>query len=231
MRGLARILVIEDDTSLAGVLRQGLGEEGFAVDWVADGDAGVAAGSKQEHDCILLDLMLPKRDGFSVCRQLREGGVTTPILILTVKDATADKVTGLRLGADDYLPKPFDFEELLARVRALIRRSTTYAEHPLRYGELQLDPYGRVARRGDRAVELTPKESALLTYLLSHPGRVVSERELLENVWGLGFDPQTNVVQVYMHHLRSKIDRGFEPKLLHTVRGRGYRLTSPERGK
>jgi DNA-binding response OmpR family regulator len=222
-----RVLLIEDDASLAGVVGKGLGEEGFAVEWVDDGDAGVAAGRRQAHDCILLDLMLPGRDGYDVCRELRHAGVTTPILVVTVKNATADKVAGLGAGADDYLTKPFAFAELLARVRALIRRSKAYLDHALRYADLELDPLCRVVRRGARRAALTPKESALLEYLLRNTDRVVSERELLENVWGLGFDPGTNVVSVYVHHLRSKIDRGFEPKLLHTLRRRGYRLGEP----
>ncbi|MBI4700841.1 MAG: response regulator transcription factor [Deltaproteobacteria bacterium] len=222
-----RLLVIEDDAELGAVLAQSLGEEGFAVDLVDDGQRGIEAGRRQAYDCILLDVMLPGRDGFEVCRELRGSGVVTPILVLTVRNATVDKVEGLRAGADDYLPKPFSFEELLARVRALIRRSTTYADRSLRYRDLELDPVARVARRGERAVELTPKESALLEYLLRHAGRIVSEREIIENVWGLGFDPQTNVVQVYVHHLRGKIDRGFEPQLLRTVRRRGYLLGEP----
>jgi DNA-binding response OmpR family regulator len=222
-----RVLVIEDDVNLAGFLRQGLGEEGFAVDWVEDGEQGIEAGARKEHDCILLDLMLPGRDGYSVCRELRRRNVTTPILVLTVKNATGDKVEGLGAGADDYMVKPFAFEELLARVRALIRRSTKYVDHMLRHGDLELDPHLRTARRGARNVELTPKESALLEHLMRNPGRVVSERELLEKVWGLDFDPRTNVVQVYMHHLRNKIDRGYEPKLIQTLRGRGYLLGEP----
>jgi two-component system copper resistance phosphate regulon response regulator CusR len=219
-----RLLIVEDDDKLAEVLRKGLSEEGFEVARAQDGDVGLRLALDQPFDCILLDIMLPGRDGFSVCRMLRESGTTTPVVMLTVKGEVEDKVEGLRAGADDYLAKPFAFDELLARIHACIRRTTEYAGPLLRYRDLELNPLSRNVVRSGRSFDLTPKECALLEYLLRSPGRIVSEAELLENVWGLRFDPQTNVVNVYLHHLRKKVDQGFGTKLIQTVPGRGYRL-------
>ena len=219
-----RLLIVEDDTKLARVLQKGLSEEGFEVACAADGDSGLRMALEQAFDCILLDVMLPGRDGLSVCRELRGNKKTTPVIMLTVKGEVEDKVCGLEAGADDYLAKPFAFDELLARIQARIRRTTEYAEPVLRYRDLELNPLSRSAVRAGKEFELTPKECALLEFLMRDPGRVVTEQELLENVWGLHFDPQTNVVNVYLHHLRKKVDQGFDDKLIHTVPGRGYRL-------
>jgi len=219
-----RLLIVEDDQKLAGVLKKGLSEEGFEVSCAADGDSGLKMAQDKTFDCILLDVMLPGRDGLSVCRELREKKKTTPVIMLTVKGEVEDKVRGLEAGADDYLAKPFAFDELLARIQASIRRTTEYADPVLRYRDLELNPLSRLAVRAGKEFELTPKECSLLEFLLRNPGQVVAEDELLENVWGLHFDPQTNVVNVYLHHLRKKVDQDFEPKLIHTVPGRGYRL-------
>ncbi len=219
-----RLLIVEDDRQLGGILEKGLAEEGFAVTRAADGDLGLRLALEQAFDCILLDVMLPGRDGFSLCGELRRSKKTTPVIMLTVKGEIEDRVRGLQAGADDYLAKPFAFDELLARIHAHIRRTTEYADALLRYRDLELNPYSRRAARSGRSFELTPKECLLLEYLMRNPGRIVTERELLQNVWGLSFDPRTNVVCVYLHHLRKKVDRGFDAKLVHTVPGRGYRL-------
>ncbi len=219
-----RLLIVEDDDKLAGVLQKGLSEEGFEISRAADGDAGLRMALDQAFDCILLDVMLPGRDGFSVCRKLREEKKTTPVVMLTVKGEIEDRVKGLQSGADDYLAKPFAFDELLARIHARIRRTTEYSDTVLRYRDLELNPLSRFAMRAGKSFELTPKECSLLEFLMRNPGRIVAEHELLENVWGLRFDPQTNVVNVYLHHLRKKVDRGFDAKLIQTVLGRGYRL-------
>ncbi len=219
-----RLLIVEDDAKLSGILRQGLSEEGFDVACAADGDSGLKMALEQAFDCILLDIMLPGLDGLSVCRKLREDKRTTPVIMLTVKGEVEDKVRGLEAGADDYLAKPFAFDELLARIQASIRRTTEYTDPVLRYRDLELNPLTRQAVRAGASFDLTPKECSLLEYLMRNPGRVVSEDELLENVWGLRFDPQTNVVNVYLHHLRKKVDQDFEQKLIQTIPGRGYRL-------
>jgi two-component system copper resistance phosphate regulon response regulator CusR len=219
-----RLLIVEDDRKLAGVLQKGLAEEGFEIACAADGDSGLRLALEQAFDCILLDIMLPGRDGLSVCRKLRGKKKTTPVIMLTVKGEVADKVRGLEAGADDYLAKPFAFDELLARIQASIRRTTEYADLVLRYRDLELNPLSRTAVRAGKSFELTPKECSLLEYLMRNSGRIVAEDELLENVWGLRFDPQTNVVNVYLHHLRKKVDQGSDWKLIQTIPGRGYRL-------
>jgi len=219
-----RLLIVEDDSQLANVLRKGLAEEGFAIARAADGNDGLQMALDQVFDCIVLDIMLPGQDGLSVCRKLREQKKTTPVLMLTVKGETADKVRGLEAGADDYLAKPFAFNELLARINACIRRTREYTNTPLNYRELELDSHSRIASRAGTSFELTPKECALLEYLIRNPERVVSERELLENVWGLNFNPQTNVVNVYIHHLRKKVDQDFDTKFILTFPGQGYCL-------
>ena len=219
-----RLLIVEDDAKLAGVLQKGLSEEGFEIACAADGDSGLRMALEQAFDCILLDIMLPGRDGLSVCRELRGKRKTTPVIMLTVKGEVEDKVRGLDAGADDYLAKPFAFDELLARIQASIRRTTEYADPVLRCQDLELNPLSRSVVRAGKSFELTPKECSLLEFLMRNPGRVVAEEELLENVWGLNFDPQTNVVNVYLHHLRKKVDQGFSRKLIHTIPGQGYRL-------
>lgn len=221
-----RLLLVEDDTRIVAFLRRGLQAEGYGLDIARDGFQALELGGHPVYGVIILDLMLPGLDGRQVCRRLRQRGIQTPILMLTALDAVEDKVEGLRLGADDYLAKPFAFDELLARIEALLRRRGSYRQQPtlLRVGELTLDRATREVRRGARAIELTPKEFALLECLMSQPGTVVSRSRILEAVWGLEADPLTNVVDVYIRHLRNKIDRGESRALIQTVRGFGYRL-------
>jgi DNA-binding response OmpR family regulator len=220
-----RILVVEDDKKVAAFVRKGLAEEHYVVDVCHDGTEGAAWALHDEYDAIILDLLLPKQDGLAVCKELRSKGVTTPIIMLTAKDALEDKIQGLDVGADDYLTKPFSFGELLARLRALFRRSQLRGDPHLRLGDLELDPASRNVTRAGRKVTLTAKEYALLEFLLRNKGRVLSETRILEHVWDMSHDPGTNVVSVYVYHLRNKIDRGFERKLLHTVRGAGFVLS------
>jgi len=224
------ILIVEDDRKLARFLNQGLAEEGFEVAVEYDGERALAAAIDSPPDLILLDVMLPGRDGLEVCRALRERGVTVPIVMLTVRTEVEDRIAGLRAGADDYLGKPFAFDELLARIRAQLRRTTEYEGRRLGHADLELDTVTRTAHRAGQPVELTGKEFALLEYLLRHRGRAISEEELIREVWGMDFDPGTNVVNVYVHHLRSKVDREHGVKLIHTVRGEGYRIGEPEDG-
>jgi len=219
-----RILTIEDDENLANMLYRGLSEEGYSIDWAKDGEIGLAMALKNHYDCILLDLMLPKLDGISLCRQLRENNRRQPVIMLTVKSTVEDKVEGLSAGADDYIIKPFSFEELLARIHAQIRRSQVLSNPIHKYKDLILNPVDHTATRGDKLIKLTSKEYALLDYLVSHSNSIVTEKELIENVWGLNFDPQTNVINVYLHHLRNKIDKNFSSPLIHTIRGQGYKL-------
>jgi DNA-binding response OmpR family regulator len=219
-----RILVAEDDRKVASFIRQGLEEEGHAVDVVADGLAALDALETGAYDLVVLDLMLPKRDGFSVLRMAREWGVRTPVLMLTARDSVADTVTGLDLGADDYLTKPFAFDEFLARVRALLRRGAVQPSATLRLADLTLDPSTRAVARGGRRITLTAREYALLEYFLRNPGRVLTRPMLAQHVWGLDFDPESNIVEVYVGYLRRKIDAPGERRLLHTVRGAGYVL-------
>jgi two-component system, OmpR family, copper resistance phosphate regulon response regulator CusR len=223
-----RILVVEDDKKVAAFVRKGLTEEQYVVDLCHDGAEGVAFALNGEYDAIILDLLLPKLDGMAVCKQLRAQGVLTPIIMLTAKDATDDKVRGLDVGADDYLTKPFSFAELLARLRALFRRSQLRAEPHLRLADLELDPASRVVTRAGRRISLTGKEYALLEFLLRNKGRVLTETRILEHVWELDHDPGTNIVSVYVYHLRGKIDKGHERRLLHTVRGAGFVLSDEQ---
>jgi two-component system copper resistance phosphate regulon response regulator CusR len=222
-----RILVVEDERKVASFIRQGLSEEGHIVEVAADGAAAqelILEGPP--HDLIVLDLMLPGVDGFAILKAARQRRITTPVLVLTARDSVADKVRGLDLGADDYLTKPFAFEEFLARVRALLRRGAGAAGPVLRVADLSLDPATREVRRGARRVGLTAREHALLEYFLRNAGRVLTRPMLAEHVWGLDFDPESNIVDVYVGYLRRKIDGPGEPRLLHTVRGAGYVLRS-----
>jgi two-component system, OmpR family, copper resistance phosphate regulon response regulator CusR len=219
-----RVLVVEDDPKVGAFLQKGLREEQYAVDLVRDGEDALEAGLLHGYDVILLDVLLPRRNGFSVCRGLRARGVRTPILMLTARDTVEDKVAGLADGADDYLTKPFSFEELLARVRALLRRAQDYRTPFLRVADLELDPVRRQAVRGARRVALTGKEYALLEYLMRNRGRVATETMILEHVWDMNYQGGSNVVNVYINYLRRKIDGEGETKLLHTVRGHGYLL-------
>ena len=220
-----RILVVEDDRKVASFIRKGLEEEGHAVEVAGDGAAAIErATDGPPWDLVILDVMLPKGDGFSVLKALRQEGLRMPVLMLTARDAVGDRVTGLDLGADDYLSKPFAFEEFLARVRALLRRGGAGSAPVLRLADLTLDPATREVRRGARRVELTAREHTLLEYFLRNAGRVLTRPMLAQHVWGLDFDPESNVVDVYVGYLRRRIEGSGERRLLHTVRGVGYVL-------
>ena len=220
-----RILVVEDERKVASFIRQGLAEEGYAVDVATDGaEALDLALGGTPYDLIVLDVMLPKRDGFAVLRALREHRMVAPVLLLTARDSVPDKVTGLDLGADDYLTKPFAFNEFLARVRALLRRRAGQRNPVLQLSDLRLDPATRLVTRGGRTISLTAREYALLEYFLRNAGRVLTRPMLAEHVWGIDFDAESNVIDVYVGYLRRKIDLPGEVRLLHTTRGAGYVL-------
>ena len=220
-----RILVVEDDRKVASFIRKGLEEEGHAVEVAGDGAAAIErATDGAPWDLVVLDVMLPKGDGFHVLKEVRRQGFRMPVLMLTARDAVGDKVTGLDLGADDYLSKPFAFEEFLARVRALLRRGGGGPAPVLRLADLTLNPATRDVRRGARRVELTAREHTLLEYFLRNAGRVLTRPMLAQHVWGLDFDPESNVVDVYVGYLRRRIEGSGERRLLHTVRGVGYVL-------
>ncbi len=219
-----RILLVEDDRKVASFIRKGLTEEGYAVDVAHDGETGLAMGLDRLHDAIVLDVMLPQKPGFQVIRELRQAKVATPVLLLTARDAVEDKVQGLDAGADDYLTKPFAFAELLARVRALVRRGKAAQAPVLQVADLILDPAARTVKRGGAAIPLTNREFSLLEYFLRNPGRVLTRTMIAEHVWDYSFDAGTNVIDVYVNYLRKKIDAGRERKLIHTVRGVGYVL-------
>jgi heavy metal response regulator len=222
-----RLLVIEDEQKVANFIKQGLEEEGYAVDHAADGASGLQMALEGLHDVIVLDVMLPKLDGLSVLQQLRQEKVTTPVLLLTVRATIEDKVLGLDAGADDYLTKPFAFEEFVARVRALLRRRAETAPPILQVADLALDPARRVVSRGDQKIDLTPREFTLLDYFMRNPGRVLTRTMIANRVWDYTFDSTTNVIDVYVNYLRKKIDTGHDTKLLHTVRGVGYVMKVP----
>lgn len=223
-----RILVVEDDRKVAAFIQKGLSEEQYVVDVCHDGATAVASAKAAEYDAVILDILLPRKNGFTVCAELRAQGVHAPIIMLTAKDALEDKIQGLDAGADDYLTKPFSFAELLARLRALFRRTTAPGGPRLRLADLELDPASRAVTRGGRKIALTGREYALLEFLLRNQGRVLSETRILEHVWDLGHDPGTNLVSVYVYHLRNKIDKGFERRLLRTVRGAGFLLSDED---
>jgi heavy metal response regulator len=225
-----RILVVEDEPKVASFIRRALEAEQHAVDVAEDGERGLARALNEPYDLLILDIMLPKRDGVAIVRDLRAHQRTVPVLLLTARASLDDKVAGLDSGADDYLVKPFAVAELLARVRALLRRRSHATSPILTIADLRLDPATREVTRGTQRIELTPKESALLEFFLRNPGRVVSRAEIAQHVWGVAFDTFTNVIDVYVNYLRRKIDQGFEPKLLHTVRGAGYVMKKPENG-
>jgi len=219
-----RILVIEDEPKVARFLERGLRQQAYAVDVAANGEDGLQLAGEHEYDLIVLDVMLPGRDGFGVLRELRTSSQATRVLMLTARDGLSDRVRGLDLGADDYLVKPFDLDEFLARVRALLRRASTEAPLILRYADLELDPRTRRVRRASKPIELTAKPFAILDLLMRRAGQVVSRAELAEHVWDRFFDPFSNVIDVTMHQLREKVDRGSSTRLIHTVRSVGYVL-------
>lgn len=221
-----RVLVVEDEVKMAGLLRRALEEEGYAVDVASSGGDGLWLGTENAYDAVVLDLMLPDVDGFDVCRRLREAGRWSPVLMLTARDAVSDRVAGLDAGADDYLTKPFSLAELLARLRALIRRGGVERPAVLRAGDLTLDPTTHTVRRAGSDIELTAKEFALLEYLMRHAGEVLSRTRLIEHVWDFAYEGDSNVVDVYVRYLRNKIDRPFGRDTIETVRGSGYRLRS-----
>jgi heavy metal response regulator len=218
-----RILVIEDEKKVAAFIKRGLEQESYAVDIARDGVEGLEYVTANDYDAIVLDVMLPGKNGFEVLSEFKANGVSAPVLMLTARDALEDRVKGLDTGADDYLTKPFAFEELLARLRVLMRRGG-YGLPVLKYADLSLDPTTRKAKRGDQDIELTVKEYALLEYMLRNPERVLTRTIIAEHVWDQTFDSETNVVDVYINHLRGKIDKDFKVKLIHTVRGVGYVL-------
>jgi heavy metal response regulator len=218
------ILVVEDEKKVASFIQRGLEAEHYVVDVAYDGEAGLTRLFDGEYDLVILDVMLPKRDGLALLREMRQRHLTVPVLMLTARDTLADKITGLDQGADDYLTKPFAFEELLARVRALLRRGMSAPASVLTLADLRLDPVTRQVTRGAKRIDLTAKEFALLEFFLRHPGRVLSRALIAQHVWGVDFDTFTNVIDVYVNYLRKKIDADSPPKLLHTVRGVGYVL-------
>ncbi|MBI4431283.1 MAG: response regulator transcription factor [Candidatus Omnitrophica bacterium] len=219
-----RILVVEDEKKVRDFVKKGFEEEGHCVDPAADGQEGYFLAEGEKYDCIVLDIMLPKLDGYEVARQLRAKGNKTPIIFLTAKDAVDDRVKGLELGADDYLVKPFAFSELSARVRALLRRGKDKELDVIEEGGLHVDLRKRVVRRDGKAIELTPREFSLLQYLIERKSEVVTRTMLAENVWGYHFDSGSNVIDVHINNLRKKIDGDFEKPLIHTIRGVGYVL-------
>ena len=224
-----RILIVEDDQQIAGFVRKGLEESGYAVDHAADADNGFALAVNEPYDAMVIDVMLPGRDGLRLIEDLRRRGVSTPVLILSAKRSVDDRVRGLQTGGDDYLTKPFAFAELLARVRALIRRGGTTGGETTRIaaGPLTMDLVKREVTRGDEHIDLQPREFSLLEYLIRNVGQVVTKTMIMQHVWDFDFDPQTNVVEVLVHRLRGKVDEAFEPKLIQTVRGVGYVLRVP----
>lgn len=221
----SKVLVVEDEPQIANFIKRGLRREGYNVLVAPDGETGLDMAFGELPDLIVLDIMLPGIDGLTVCRQIREGELQTPILMLTAKDAVPDRVAGLEAGADDYLVKPFAFEELLARVRALgRRRAPIESDAPLNFADLTLDPTTRMAKRAERMIELTAKEYDLLELFMRHPNQVLTRDQIYDRIWGYDFGGESNIIEVYVRYLRSKLEEGSEPRLLHTVRGVGYAL-------
>ena len=219
-----RVLIVEDQPKLAALLARGLREEGHAADVAARGEDALWMAPAAAYDAVVLDIMLPGIDGLETCRRLRQSGIWTPVLMLTARDAVDDRVTGLDAGADDYLTKPFSFDELLARLRALTRRAPAERPVTVEVGELRLDPAAHRAWRGDAELELSAKEFAMLELLMRRPGSVLTRAQLLEGVWDMSYERRSNIVDVYIRHLREKIDRPFGSETIETVRGVGYRL-------
>lgn len=222
-----RILVVEDEPQLSRILTKRLKEAGYSVDTAENGEEGQSFAEAVDYDCIILDILLPIINGFSLLKELRVCGIHTPVLILTAKDAVEDRVKGLDLGADDYLTKPFSFDEFLARVRALLRRRGEDKDTVLSISDLTLDTTTHIASRAGRTIELTAKEYSVLEYLLRNKGRLLTRSQIIEHVWNYDFDYNSNVVEVYIRYLRRKIEEGFKQKLIHTLRGSGYMLKEP----
>ncbi len=223
-----RILVIEDEKKVAHFIKRGLEEEHYAVDLAYDGETGLYMTEVNEYDLVVLDIMIPKIDGWEVLKRIRDKKNTVPILVLTAKDSIEDIVKGLDSGCDDYLTKPFEFKEFLARIRALLRRDRAEKEAVLKVADLTLSLITHKVTRGGKEIELTSKEYALLEYFMRNPGKVLTRTMISEHVWDYHFDSMTNVIDVYVNYLRKKIDKDFEPKLIHTIRGVGY-ILSPEK--
>jgi two-component system copper resistance phosphate regulon response regulator CusR len=221
-----RILLVEDETRVAGFIAKGLREQAYAVDIAGDGEQALYQAAVNQYDIVILDVMLPVKDGHTVCRELRASGFRTPILMLTARGAVDDRVEGLDSGADDYLPKPFDFKELLARLRALLRRSAGLRPQVLRVADLTLNTASHAATRAGKPVSLTAKEYALIEFLVLNQGRVVGREQIAQHVWDENFDPFSNVIDVYIKRLRAKLDTGFSRRLIHTRRGEGYMLSA-----
>jgi DNA-binding response OmpR family regulator len=221
-----RILLVEDESRVAAFIARGLREQAYAVDGASDGEQALYLASVHQYDLIILDVMLPVKDGYTVCRELRAAAFRGPILMLTARDAIDDRVAGLDSGADDYLTKPFDFKELLARLRALLRRATDLRPPVARVADLALDTASHMVERAGKAVSLTAKEYALLEYLVLNQGRVVGREQIAQHVWDESFDPFSNVIDVYVKRLRAKLDAGHQPRLIHTRRGEGYLLSA-----
>jgi DNA-binding response OmpR family regulator len=226
-----RILVIEDNHRLNNSLQMNLAHEGYSVDTAYDGQEGQDIAELTPYDLIILDILLPKKDGLEVCRELRRRRIHTPILLLTARDSVDDRVQGLDCGADDYLVKPFAMRELLARLRALLRRNHPYTNGRLEMGDLVVDPITHTVEREGRSIDLTPKEFALLEYFMYHPNQVVTRDMIEQHIWNYDFDCSSNVIDVYVRRLRRKIDHPFEVKLLTTIRGIGYQLATPRQEK
>jgi len=219
-----KILIIEDEKKVVSFIKNGLKSEGFTVETAFDGEEGLFKAKEENYDLIILDIMLPKIDGVSLCKELRKSGKNLPIIMLTARDAVEDRIAGLNAGADDYLTKPFSFAELLARIHALSRRTPTLSSQAMQLADLMLDPAAYSVTRGKKRIELSPTEFKLLKYLLENPGRILSKTMLLEMVWGYDFSPESNIVDVYIKYLRDKVDKGFKKKLIQTVRGVGYKI-------
>jgi len=220
-----RVLLVEDELRVASLIARGLREQTYAVDIAADGEQALYLASVNEYDIVILDILLPKKDGYTVCRELRAAGFRAPILMLTARDAVDDRVAGLDSGADDYLVKPFDFKELLARLRALLRRAVGLRPRIVHVADLILDTGGHSVTRAGKDINLTAKEYALLEYLVLNAGRVVGREQIAQHVWDETFDPFSNIIDVYIKRLRNKLDTGYARRLIHTRRGEGYLLS------
>ncbi|MEK6566041.1 MAG: response regulator transcription factor [Bacteroidota bacterium] len=225
-----RILLVEDEMKVARFIRRGLETEGYAVDVASDGSTGEQKALNGQYDLLILDVLLPKKNGFEILSTIRQDGFKSPVLMLTARSATEDIIRGLDKGADDYLTKPFSFDELLARVRSLLRRGQQ-SKTVLRFSDIELDSVARRATRRGKRIDLTTREYALLEFLMRNSGRVITRNQLAKEVWGLDFDPGTNIVDVYINHLRKKIDVGFEKKLIRTERGKGYAFSDKENSR